>query len=105
VALNLCRDRIARRRETPVAEPPDVPDPRPSPARAREQREIGEHVSRALSALPPQQRAAITLCQYQGFRNIEAAEVLGVSVPALESLLARGRRTLRERLRAIVEER
>jgi RNA polymerase sigma-70 factor (ECF subfamily) len=55
-------------------------------------------VNQELAALPPQQRIAITLVHYQGLRNIEAAEVLGVSVEALESLLARGRRTLRARL-------
>jgi RNA polymerase sigma-70 factor (ECF subfamily) len=35
---------------------------------------------------------------YQELGNIEAAEVLGIGVEALESLLARGRRTLREKL-------
>ena len=38
------------------------------------------------------------LCHYQDCGNIEAAEILGLSVEALESLLARGRRTLRSRL-------
>ena len=104
VALNLCRDRLARRRETLVDDPPEVPDPRPSPAGAVEQQEIGHHVSRALLTLPPQQRAAIALCHYQGLRNTEAAEALGVSVAALESLLARGRRTLREQLRDLLGE-
>ena len=41
------------------------------------------------------------MCHYQGLRNTEAAEVMGVSVEALESLLARGRRTMRERLRPV----
>jgi RNA polymerase sigma-70 factor, ECF subfamily len=36
---------------------------------------------------------------YEGLSNIEAAEVLGVSVDAVESLLARGRRNLRDSLR------
>jgi RNA polymerase sigma-70 factor (ECF subfamily) len=60
-------------------------------------------VNLELTALPPQQRIAIVLCHYQGLRNIEAAEVMDVSVEALESLLARGRRTLRARLRAEAE--
>jgi RNA polymerase sigma-70 factor (ECF subfamily) len=34
-------------------------------------------------------------------RNYEAAEVMGITVEALESLLARARRTLRARLRPI----
>ncbi len=55
-------------------------------------------IEAALAALPERQRAAIQLCHYQGCGNIEAAEILGISVEALESLLARGRRTLRARL-------
>ena len=46
----------------------------------------------ALAGLPESQRLALTLCHYQGLRNSEAATVMGVSVEALESLLARGRR-------------
>jgi len=55
-------------------------------------------VGRALADLPERQRAAITLVHYQGLTNIEAASVLDVGVDALESLLARGRRSLREKL-------
>jgi len=50
----------------------------------------------ALNALPERQRTAITLCAIKGFSNSEAAVVLGVSVDALESLLARGRRKLKK---------
>lgn len=50
----------------------------------------------ALGALPESQRAAFVLCQMQAFSNAQAAEILGVNVRALESLLARARRTLRE---------
>jgi DNA-directed RNA polymerase specialized sigma24 family protein len=38
------------------------------------------------------------LVHYQELGNIEAAEVLEISVEALESLLSRGRRTLRAKL-------
>jgi len=52
-----------------------------------------------LQTLPERQRAAITLCHYQGLGNIEAAAALEISVEALESLLSRGRRALKEKLR------
>jgi RNA polymerase sigma-70 factor (ECF subfamily) len=99
VAMNLCLDRFARRRETPLDDAPDPADPAPAASVLLERRELGLRVERELAALPAQQRIAITLCHYQGLRNIEAAEVMDVSVEALESLLARGRRTLRARLR------
>lgn len=101
VALNLCLDRLARRREAPLDDVPDPPDPGPSPAAQLQRRDAGERVRAVLAGLPDPQRVAVTLCHFQGLRNVEAAEVMGVSVDALESLLARGRRTLRERLRAV----
>ena len=54
----------------------------------------------ALQKLPERQRAALVLCYYQDRTNIEAAEILGVSVDALESLLSRARRTLKSALAA-----
>lgn len=52
----------------------------------------------ALNNVPERQRTAIFLCAYYGFSNREAAVILDVSVDALESLLARGRRSLRQQL-------
>jgi RNA polymerase sigma-70 factor (ECF subfamily) len=98
VALNLCLDRLARGREASLETVPEPVDPSPSVVVLLERHAVGQRVNQELAALPPQQRIAITLVHYQGLRNIEAAEVLGVSVEALESLLARGRRTLRARL-------
>jgi DNA-directed RNA polymerase specialized sigma24 family protein len=45
------------------------------------------------------------LCHYQELGNIEAAELMGISVEALESLLARARRNLRAMLRPFADER
>lgn len=102
VALNLCLDR--RRRASPMGlDDVDEPrDPGPSPLERTHSLEIGRHVNAALAELSPQQRVAITLCHYQGLRNREAADVMGVSVDALESLLSRGRRSLRARLHGLL---
>jgi RNA polymerase sigma-70 factor (ECF subfamily) len=55
-------------------------------------------VMQALTTLPERQRSAIILCHYQELSNKDAATILEVSVDALESLLARGRRNLKTRL-------
>jgi len=101
VAMNLCLDRIAKKREATTDDLPEVADPRPDPGAALHDADLAGHVRAALAALPATQRMAITLCHYQGLRNTEAAEILEVSVEALESLLARARRALRARLRAV----
>lgn len=95
VALNLCYDRLRRRREVAVAELPEQVDPGPCPDRGLQAMDTGRRVSAAMAALPDRQREALALCHYQELSNIEAAAVMGVSIEALESLLARGRRSLR----------
>jgi RNA polymerase sigma-70 factor (ECF subfamily) len=55
-------------------------------------------VKAAIARLPVRQRAAINLVHHQGLTNIEVAEVMDISNDALESLLSRGRRKLKELL-------
>lgn len=98
VVLNLCHDRLRKRREQPTAEPPEQIDPAPSADRGLEMTQTAQKVHAALADLPQRQREAILLYHYQDLSNISAAAVLGVSVEALESLLSRGRKALRLRL-------
>lgn len=98
VVLNLCRDRLRRRREVTGEAPPERADPAPDPEATLAETERGALVAQAIAALPERQREAILLVHYQELPGAEAAAALGVGVEALESLLARGRRTLRARL-------
>ena len=52
-------------------------------------------IQAAIQFLPERQRSAIVMCHYQGLSNKVAAEIMSVSVDALESLLSRGRKKLR----------
>ena len=96
VTVNLCQDRRRRRREAPLETAADPPSPEPGPEAALQRRAVAARVEAALAALPERQRTALVLCHYQELSNAEAAQLLGVTVEALESLLARGRRRLRE---------
>ena len=97
VARNLCVDRH-RRREVVVASMPERPDPGMGPAGRLQEQQVTEVVVHALRRLPERQQVAITLVYHEGLSNTDAADVLGVSVEAIESLLARGRRALRKDL-------
>ena len=97
IAHNLCIDRLRGRREQP-SETLDEERTSQEPGGLLDRKRVALEVGQALAALPERQRAAITLVHYQGLSNIEAAAVLDVNVDALESLLARGRRSLREKL-------
>lgn len=98
VTMNKCYDRLRKRQGASLDEAAEVADPTPSAVSVLENAELGGQIEAALAALPERQRAAILLCHQQEKGNIEAAEILGISVEALESLLARGRRALRARL-------
>ncbi|MBN8606769.1 MAG: RNA polymerase sigma factor [Caulobacterales bacterium] len=99
VALNLCYDRLRRRRETPDPDAGiNVPDGRPMASELWLAQQRANKVHAALAQLPERQRAAIALVHFQELSNIAAAETLEVSVEALESLLSRGRRALKAAL-------
>jgi len=53
----------------------------------------------ALQQLPTQQRVALVLSYYEDMSNLEVADVMATTVGAVESLLKRGRKRLRELLR------
>ena len=73
----------------------------PDPERAAHGREIGEAVRSAMARLPERQRAALLMAQLEGARGEEIAAALDISAEAVESLLARARRTLRRDLAAL----
>jgi RNA polymerase sigma-70 factor (ECF subfamily) len=100
VAVNLCLDRLRRRREVDLDAAGDPPADDAHPGAALQRRAVAHRVDAALALLPERQRTAIVLCHFQELGNIEAAAVMEIGVEALESLLARGRRRLRELLRA-----
>lgn len=98
VAINLCRDRMKKKApvlmETlPEREAGDLP-----PEQALYQKQAGARISALIDALPERQKEALTLSALEGMGNKEAAAAMQVSVEALESLLSRARRTLRQAL-------
>jgi RNA polymerase sigma-70 factor, ECF subfamily len=108
VVSNLCIDRIRVSRRTDVTD--DVPE-QIEPATqviGLTDAELAARVDAALQRLPERQRLALTLFHYQGLSQIEVGAHLGVSDEAVESLLARARRTLKADLkddwRALLDE-
>lgn len=100
VALNLCHDRLRRRKERPLAEADTLAlaDSAPPLDEQLETTERNARMAAALAALPERQREAIVLQYYQELSNIDAAALMNISVEALESLLSRARRQLRSQL-------
>jgi RNA polymerase sigma-70 factor, ECF subfamily len=105
IALNLCRDRMRRRRgKTWVsledldegATPPQSPGP--SALELVEARDLSRTVSVAVATLPEEQRGVIVLKEYQGLTFLEIAEALDVPLSTVKTRLYRGLGQLRQQL-------
>jgi len=66
---------------------------------ALERKELEEAINRAIADLPAGQRVAILLLRFENLSYREIADVLGLSVMAVKSLVNRGREKLRRSLR------
>lgn len=101
VVVNLCIDRKRRPGMAALDDQPEqIDEAGATPYEARLAQETSDRVALALQKLPERQRAAILLCFWEGESNIDAAKALDISVGALESLLIRAKRALRDDLRA-----
>jgi RNA polymerase sigma-70 factor (ECF subfamily) len=99
VAVNLAIDRGRRK---PWVDLDSIAEPRSETADALEQAvaaSSAKEVDRAIASLPGRQRLALALVHFEGQSNIDAAATMEISVEAIESLLARARRTLKDRLK------
>jgi RNA polymerase sigma-70 factor, ECF subfamily len=96
VATNLCFDRLRKAgRFLEESAAPEPQDPGPLPDADLVSTSVRARIDVAMALLPDRQRTAIILTHYESLPAKAAGEILGVSVDALESLLARGRKALR----------
>lgn len=95
VTANLCTDRLRKRRRLTglddVAEPADG---QPSVAELMQTGARMQALSQALAQLPDRQAQAVALRHLEELGNPEIAEIMDISVEAVESLTARGKRAL-----------
>lgn len=94
VTSNLCTDRLRKKRGVDLDAIPEPADDAPGVAAGMMQQSRAAALQAALDALPERQRVAVTLRHLEGRTNPEIAEVLEISVEAVESLTARGKRAL-----------
>ena len=106
VVANLATDVLRRRKRSgpaldQVDEPPDETPGAVAQIQTATRRSALEA---ALAALPDRQRQAVVLRHIEGLTNPEIADILGLSVEAVESLTARGKRALAAALKPRREE-
>src|SRR6185312_5683056 len=95
IAHNVCRQRFrqAQRRPAEVGYEEELAE-----SVVEEDALSAEDIRRALGHLAFNQRAALVMRELEGRSYQEIAEILGVSVSAVETLIFRARRALREQL-------
>ena len=98
VAVNLCTDRLRRRRTVPIESVPEPEADRPPADSVLIEDARLRALGLALAALPDRQRQAVVLRHIEGLANPEIGEVMGIGVEAVESLIARGKRALAQAL-------
>jgi RNA polymerase sigma-70 factor (ECF subfamily) len=114
IATNECR--MLRRRRVPLSlealledaataehRPPEPAAGEPGPEEAAVEAETRRRVLTALNGLPDHYRTALLLKDGLGLRADGVAEAMGITVPAVRSILHRARSALRERLAAAVD--
>jgi len=98
IAHNLCMDHFRKQQPNMGDEALEDTAGGEEPVDMVSHEEMRQALGGLITALPERQRSALIMCHYQGMSNREAADILEVSVDALESLLSRARRTLRQQL-------
>ncbi len=100
IAHNLCIDEIRKRK--PHADidvfADSIADDAHDATHNIHESQISKTIKDALFSLPVRQRTALMLVHYSDCSNREAADTMDISIDAIESLLSRGRKSLKEKL-------
>ncbi len=104
VVSNLCTDRLRKRRTVDIDAIEEPADTTPGAVEQLIRADRAEALQAALNGLPDRQRIAVTLRHIEGATNPEIAQIMEISVEAVESLTARGKKSLARALAGQREE-
>ncbi len=96
IVANLCTDRLRKRRTIGLDQAPEQADDSPSVEASLIANDRASALRIAMDQLPERQKLALNLRHFQELSNPEIAQILETSVEAVESLLGRARRSLKE---------
>jgi RNA polymerase sigma-70 factor (ECF subfamily) len=99
VVTNLCLDHAKRKRPLPLADEIELVDGGPKQDDLLDGKQRRAVLDRLIQQLPERQQLALNLCFYEELSNQEAADIMGVNLKALQSLIMRAKTTLKERLK------
>jgi len=94
VTSNLCLDRLRKGKTAALDDIAEPVDETPGMDARLQGASRAEALESALQALPERQRQAVVLRHLEGLANPDIAGIMDLSIEAVESLIARGKRTL-----------
>ena len=100
IVVNLCLDWQKKKRPLPLDDEMQLIDERETATEAMIRIQQQKLLEKEIAALPERQRTALNLCFDEGLSNQQAAEVMGMNLKALQSLIMRAKTTLRERMKS-----
>ena len=95
VVINLCYDHRKKKKLINLPEDMEFLDENPGPDVLYDVHQTQALLERFIHELPERQQLAVNLCFYEGLSNNEAAQIIGVKVKALQSLVMRAKTTLK----------
>ena len=98
VTSNLCIDKMRKRKRQSSDAVPEMPDDGPDMERRLQDLARAQALRAALSDLPDRQKQAMVLRHLEGLPNLDVAQIMQISVEAVESLMSRGKRSLADAL-------
>jgi RNA polymerase sigma-70 factor (ECF subfamily) len=99
VVINLCFDHRKKKKLINLSEDIEFADEKPGPDVLYDVHQKQALLERLIHELPERQQLAVDLCFYEGLSNQEAAQIIGVKLKALQSLVMRGKTTLKHNVK------
>lgn len=98
VVANLCLDYNRKKRPMTLSENMEIADWEDGQEIFLDDKRKQALLDRFIQELPEKQQLALTICFYEGLSNKEAAEIIGIKLKAVQSLIMRAKKTLKEKL-------
>lgn len=103
VVTNLCIDHNKKKKPLPLSDNLPIRDEQPQQDALLDHQQKQALLDNLIQELPERQQLAINLCFYEGLSNKEAAEVMGVKIKVLQSLIMRAKTALKEKVKRYLD--
>ena len=103
VVINMCLDHRKKKKLINLSGDIELVDENPGPDVLFDEHQEQALLEQFIYELPERQQLAINLCYYEGLSNNEAAQIIGVTVKALQSLVMRAKTTLKYKVKRYLD--